>query len=89
MDYAILYSFVVSLAIGALVGIERERRRHEGVGGAGVRTFMIISLFGTLAAMISHQYYGYFILVAFLALAVIVAMEYSFTSRATKDLPCA
>jgi len=86
MDYSILYSFIVSLAIGALIGMERERRRHRGIGGAGIRTFIIISLFGTLSAMISYLYFEYFIFVAFLALAGLIIMEYFFTSRATHDL---
>jgi len=86
MDYNILYGFFVAMMIGALIGMERERRRHRGVGGAGIRTFIIISLFGTLSAMISTVYQGYFVLAAFLALVVILAMEYFFMSRTTHDL---
>ena len=85
MDYNILYGFFVAMLIGALVGMERERKRHRGIGDAGIRTFIIISLFGTLSAMISYLYFEYFIFVAFLALLVIVAMEYFFTAKVTKD----
>jgi len=85
MDYATLYGFIVSLAIGALIGMERERKRHRGMGGPGIRTFIIISLFGNLSAMISYLYFEYFIFVAFLALAMMIAMEYFFTSKATHD----
>jgi len=86
MDYNILYGFFVAMLIGALIGMERERRRHRGIGSAGIRTFIIISLFGTLSAMISREYQGYFVLAAFLALVVILAMEYFFMSRTTHDL---
>ncbi len=85
MDYNILYGFFLSMLIGALVGMERERKRHRGVGDAGIRTFIIISLFGTLSAMISYLYFEYFIFVAFLAIVVILSIEYFFTARASND----
>lgn len=85
MDYNILYGFFVAMLIGALIGMERERKRHRGIGDAGIRTFIIISLFGALSAMISYLYFEYFIFIAFLALLVIVAMEYFFTARVSKD----
>jgi len=85
MDYNILYGFFVAMLIGALIGMERERKRHRGIGGAGIRTFIIISLFGTLSAMISYLYFEYFVFVAFLGLLVIVSMSYFFTARVTKD----
>jgi uncharacterized membrane protein (DUF4010 family) len=41
-------SWAVALGIGLLIGVERERRKGEGVGraAAGVRTFAITSLLG-------------------------------------------
>jgi uncharacterized membrane protein (DUF4010 family) len=42
----------VALAIGIVIGIERERRKGEGAkrGAAGLRTFALVSLLGGLSA---------------------------------------
>lgn len=38
-----LSSFVISLFIGLLIGIEREHSHHEDVEPIGVRTFILFS----------------------------------------------
>lgn len=50
----ILLSFIISLLIGLLIGIERERSHPEGVQPIGVRTFILFSLLGTLAATLNQ-----------------------------------
>lgn len=53
----LFYRFGAALAIGALIGLEREhshRRANEELF-AGVRTFPLIALMGCLAAMMSEQ----------------------------------
>lgn len=45
-----LASFLISLAIGLLIGLERER---NPTAKAGVRTFSLVALAGTLGAMLS------------------------------------
>jgi len=47
-----LPAFVTSLAIGLLIGLERER--HAGAK-AGLRTFALVGLFGALSALLSEQ----------------------------------
>lgn len=47
-----LAPFLVSLAIGLLIGLERERNR---TAKAGLRTFSLVALAGTLGAMLSAQ----------------------------------
>ena len=42
--------FAAALALGVLLGLERERTKPETGGFAGVRTFALISLAGALAA---------------------------------------
>ena len=44
--------FVTSLAIGLLIGLERER---SPAAKAGLRTFALVALFGTVAAMLSEK----------------------------------
>ncbi len=47
-----LQSFMSSLAIGLLMGLERERRRSAK---AGLRTFALVALLGTLSAMLAEK----------------------------------
>ncbi|SFI91524.1 MgtC/SapB family protein [Nitrosomonas sp. Nm34] len=47
-----LAPFATSLAIGLLIGLERER---SPTARAGLRTFALVSLFGTLSAMLSQK----------------------------------
>ncbi len=46
----IFLSFVISLFIGLLIGIEREHSHLEGIEPIGIRTFILFALLGTLAA---------------------------------------
>lgn len=50
-----LYFFAISLAIGLLIGIERERSHREGVQPIGLRSFILFALLGTLAAVLNHH----------------------------------
>jgi uncharacterized membrane protein (DUF4010 family) len=47
-----LPQFLTSLAIGLLIGLERERTPSAK---AGLRTFALVALFGTLAALLSSR----------------------------------
>jgi uncharacterized membrane protein (DUF4010 family) len=47
-----LYPYLTSLAIGLLIGLERERNPSAK---AGLRTFALVALAGTLGAMLSSQ----------------------------------
>jgi uncharacterized membrane protein (DUF4010 family) len=47
-----LPAFVTSLAVGLLVGVERERTPSAK---AGLRTFALVALLGTLAALLSER----------------------------------
>lgn len=54
-----LYPYLISLAIGLLMGLERERTPSAQ---AGLRTFSLVALAGTLGAMLSEQTRGPWIL---------------------------
>ena len=47
-----LYPFLTSLAIGLLIGLERER---SPAAKAGLRTFSLVALAGTLGALLSEK----------------------------------
>lgn len=74
-----LYPFLISILVGALIGIERERdlleKKKRGV--AGLRTFILVSLLGTLSAHLAAIYGGTFLMVAFASFALMVAVGYA------------
>jgi uncharacterized membrane protein (DUF4010 family) len=55
LDLTLAWNFATALLIGALIGIERERhkQRQEHPEIAGLRTFMLLSLFGALCGWVS------------------------------------
>ena len=59
--YTISLSFLTSLAVGLLIGLERERHREAK---AGVRTFALISILGTVCAMLGEKTASPWLLVA-------------------------
>ena len=65
-NYAISLSYLTSLAVGLLIGLERERHRESK---AGVRTFAIIALLGTVCAMLGEKTGSPWLLVVGLAVS--------------------
>lgn len=71
-----LPQFVTSLAIGLLIGLERERNPSAK---AGLRTFALVAIFGTLAAMLADKSGSAWLLVAGLCIvgAMIIAAYFN------------
>lgn len=81
MDFSVFFSqgngiqtlpaFATSLAIGLLIGLERER---SPAAKAGLRTFTLVSMLGTLAALLSEHTGSPWLLLVVLAgvIAIIV-----------------
>ncbi|MBI4812967.1 MAG: MgtC/SapB family protein, partial [Methanobacterium sp.] len=84
MDILLILKFLIALAIGALIGIERERKQ-EGAEFTGIRTFILIAIMGTISAYIS-QFFPYFWIVAFAGLVVLVVLSYLVTTRKNGDV---
>lgn len=84
MDLLLILKILIALALGALIGIERERKNREDEF-AGVRTFMFIALFGIITAYIS-QLYSLFLYLAFTGLIILIAASYLATTRKTGDV---
>lgn len=63
----------IGLAIGLLIGLERERSKGEGPtrASAGVRTFAVLGLTGAVAGMIGQA--GLYVSGAFISLAMVVS----------------
>ena len=88
LDPILLRNFAIALFIGALIGIEREKKKeqetHAGIGG--LRTFILFAEAGALAAWISRTQQAplVFVGVGALVCAVIIA-GYYFHARANPE----
>jgi uncharacterized membrane protein YhiD involved in acid resistance len=60
-NFEALPQFLTSLAIGLLIGLERERTPSAK---AGLRTFALVALFGTLSALLSTKIGSPWLLIA-------------------------
>lgn len=75
MDTTLLLA--IALGIGLVIGLEREyTTRETSKLFAGVRTFPLISLLGFLATYWADKYSVWILVVAFAALALLVAISY-------------
>ena len=84
LDQGVVGNFALALLIGALVGIEREKRKTEegDVGIGGLRTFILFALVGAIAGWLSHALAMPWILVGgLLAVAAAVVAGYAVEAR--------
>lgn len=79
MNFADIYPFLIALLIGALIGTERQRRLLEDKirGVAGLRTFVLIALFGSLASTLSEHYGPVFAAACMATFVILVAVGYA------------
>lgn len=63
MNYDDLITIGISVGLGLLVGLQREKTNHET---AGVRTFTLIAIIGTMAGFLSREFENQFILPVFI-----------------------
>ena len=79
MDFAEIYPILVALLIGALIGTERQRRLAEDKvrGVAGLRTFVLIALLGSLCATLADHYGPGFAVAALATFTILVAAGYA------------
>ena len=79
----VLPQFLTSLAIGLLIGLERERNPSAK---AGLRTFALVSLFGTLIALLADKSGTPWLLIAgLLAIAGMIIAAYINTPTGNND----
>ncbi len=79
-----LPQFVTSLAIGLLIGLERER---SPTAKAGLRTFALVALFGTLLAMIAQLTNSVWLLAVGLCLVGLMIIAAYFTPNQEESDP--
>src|SRR6185369_7895198 len=56
LDLAAIQHFVIAILIGALIGIEREKRRDTEVTIGGIRTFVLLAMLGAAGGFLSTQF---------------------------------
>ncbi len=61
----------LSLVIGMLVGLQRERQKEVL---AGIRTFSLVALLGTVCGVLAKEYGGFVLVAGFLSVAVTAAV---------------
>jgi uncharacterized membrane protein (DUF4010 family) len=74
VDFNIFLEFLIAIAIGALIGMEREMDQQETKikEFAGVRTFIFITLFGALAAFVSQIFESQVLFISLVSLGFVL-----------------
>lgn len=85
MDEHTLYTIAVALGLGFLVGLQREYDEHPI---AGIRTFTLLTLFGTMMGFIGQQFNSSFIIVGGLLSVcfLLIGANYLKHSSGAKDI---
>lgn len=81
--------FLFSLLVGVFIGFEREyaKRKFERNTIGGVRTFILISIFGALSGYLSIFFENlWFFVIPFILLSLLILINYSYMIRKTNDL---
>ena len=87
MELTLLKQVALALALGTLIGMEREfSQSHEGHPYfVGARTFALLSLLGALSGVLARQYSPFILLGAWLTVGAILAISYFIVARQTGD----
>lgn len=75
---------IISVLLGLLVGLQRE---HAASGIAGLRTFPLITLLGTLSAMLADSFGGWIVAAGLLGVMGITAVGHFLRPRSGDDIP--
>lgn len=80
-----IYSFLVAVLLGFLIGLERERKREDGGSiFAGIRTFPLIALFGAVVGQLAERTTFWLILAALISFSGLLLLSYWRGSAGTK-----
>src|SRR5579885_2820405 len=78
LDLVAVENFGTALLIGALIGIEREKRKNEDqdISGSGLRTFILVAEVGAVAGWLSRILFMPWLLVAAVLTAAVLAYKH-------------
>ncbi|MFA5829564.1 MAG: MgtC/SapB family protein [Candidatus Gracilibacteria bacterium] len=83
MDFTtIALPLLTSIAVGALIGLEREKNKqnNKGISSIGIRTDILISLFGAIAALLGKTISPILFLICLGALLLLTIASYIYIS---------
>ncbi|MBN2015603.1 MgtC/SapB family protein [Candidatus Dojkabacteria bacterium] len=81
MDLKIVLNFLIAIALGALVGIERQRGQKKG-GFAGIRTFILIAFLGALSGFLLLEFnYPFMMPVIFSSVVSLIVVSYVISAK--------
>lgn len=87
MPWEIALGLCLAIAVGGMVGLERERRAHTQhrvlIGGA--RTFPLVCLFGALSSLLAQAAGQLVLIAAFAATTVLLALGFTRTRGTAED----
>ncbi|MFW5721901.1 MAG: MgtC/SapB family protein, partial [Desulfohalobiaceae bacterium] len=87
--YDTALKLLVALAIGLLIGIERGwsgREETEGSRIAGIRTFSLIGLLGSVLALLSREINGWFLSIGFVSVSLLIIAAHMLSVRRSQDV---
>src|SRR5690606_19096951 len=67
METELFQKFAIALGLGLLVGLQRQ---HQKSKLAGIRTFPLITLFGTLSAFLAQDLGGWIVAAGIISIAL-------------------
>lgn len=78
IEIVLIQRFFIALALGLLIGLEREYARYKERGHeyAGIRTFPLITLFGALAAYLGQLISVWILLLGMLLVGILIIIAY-------------
>ena len=87
IDLLMFQRFLIALALGALIGLEREYATYKNRGHeyAGIRTFPLIALFGALCAYFGDIISPYILIMGMLIIGILVIVAYFIISEKSKN----
>jgi uncharacterized membrane protein (DUF4010 family) len=74
LDLAALQNFAIAILIGALIGIEREKRRETEETIGGIRTFILLATLGSVGGFLSRQFDTVWPLLAVVAISALTVV---------------
>lgn len=82
-ELALIGNFLLALALGALIGLEREyaRYRKHAHDYAGIRTFPLIALFGALSAFFGEILNPWILVMGIFLMGVLIIASYFVLSK--------
>ena len=87
LDLITIRNFAIALLIGALIGIEREKRRDSEPTIGGLRTFILLAMLGAIGGWLSASYNSMIPLLVVLGLASLTVVAGFLIDAAGREGP--